>query len=230
MSQPSKAALNETTQKNLWTKSEDIIGSFEIAAPQTLQENLSEIQETPVIPETINDSSSDSDEPEIIEEVIKKEQNAKVIQVNISAWQVTIWRFLQASNAFSFYRSKIILDRPNCFVPGQIILVRFKLDFSGLIFIIWTCSKWFKPNQNELHRSKMIVTWPKWFGLSKIVLDPQKDKASVTEGISFSFCRGDKNLNIIRRPEKVLAAHYFIWQHLKVFFFNLSPLLLIRVH
>ena len=85
VSQPSKAALNETTQKNLWTKSEDIIGSFEIAAPQTLQENLSEIQETPVIPETINDSSSDSDEPEIIEEVIKKEQNAKVIQVNISA-------------------------------------------------------------------------------------------------------------------------------------------------
>ena len=96
---------------------------------------MSEIQETPVIQEKFSDSSSDSDEPEIIEEIIKEEQNAKVIQVNISAWQVTIWRFLQASNAFSFYRSKIILDRPNCFVPGQIILVRFKLDFSGLIFI-----------------------------------------------------------------------------------------------
>jgi hypothetical protein len=45
---------------------------------------LSGIQETPVIPEKICDSSSDSDEPEIMEEVIKKEQNAKVIQVNIS--------------------------------------------------------------------------------------------------------------------------------------------------
>ena len=75
--------MNETTQKNLWTKSEDIIGSIEIAAPKTLEENLSEIQENPVIPEKISDSSSDSDEPEIIEEVIKEEQNAKVIQVNI---------------------------------------------------------------------------------------------------------------------------------------------------
>ena len=74
--------MNETTQKNLWTKSEDIIGSID-AAPKTLEENLSEIQETPVIPEKISDSSSDSDEPEIIEEVIKEEQNAKVIQVNI---------------------------------------------------------------------------------------------------------------------------------------------------
>ena len=86
--------MNETTQKNLWTKSEDIIGSIqrfvqifgsiEIAAQKALEENLSEIQETPVIPEKISDSSSDSDEPEIIEEVIKQEQNAKVIQVNIS--------------------------------------------------------------------------------------------------------------------------------------------------
>merc|ERR1712008_263908 len=83
VTQPSKAALNETTQINLWTKSEDIIGSIEIAAPKTLQENLSEIQETPAIPEKISDSSSDSDEPEIIEEVIKEEQNAKVIQDEI---------------------------------------------------------------------------------------------------------------------------------------------------
>ena len=88
VTQPSKAALNETTQKNLWTKSEElclhfIVGSIEIAAQKTLEENLSEIQETPVIPEKISDSSSDSDEPEIIEEVIKEEQNAKVIQVNI---------------------------------------------------------------------------------------------------------------------------------------------------
>ena len=80
--------MNETTQKTLWTKSEElclnfIIGSIEIAAQKTLEENLSEIQETPVIQEKFSDSSSDSDEPEIIEEVIKEEQNAKVIQVNI---------------------------------------------------------------------------------------------------------------------------------------------------
>merc|ERR1711935_19104 len=47
------------------------------------EENLSEIQETPVIPEKINNSSSDSDEPEIIEEVIKEEQNTKVMQDEI---------------------------------------------------------------------------------------------------------------------------------------------------
>jgi len=85
VTQPSKAALNETTQKTLWTKSEElclnfIIGSIEIAAQKTLDENLSEIQETPVIQEKFSDSSSDSDEPEIIEEIIKEEQNAKVIQ------------------------------------------------------------------------------------------------------------------------------------------------------
>ena len=72
---------------------------------------MSEIQETPVIQEKFSDSSSDSDEPEIIEEIIKEEQNAKVIQVNISAWQVTIWRFLQASNAFSFYSTVIWMGR-----------------------------------------------------------------------------------------------------------------------
>merc|ERR1719319_1167322 len=72
-------------KKTLWTKSEElclnfIIGSIEIAAQKTLDEHLSEIQETPVIQEKFSDSSSDSDEPEIIEEIIKEEQNAKVIQ------------------------------------------------------------------------------------------------------------------------------------------------------
>ena len=43
--------------------------------------------------------------------------------------------------ALSFYRSKMILDHPNCFGRVQIILVRFKLDFCGLTFIIWTCQK-----------------------------------------------------------------------------------------
>ena len=40
----------------------------------------------------------------------------------------------------------------------KILLVRFKLDFSGLIFIIWTCSKWFGPNKNKLDPSRMIWT------------------------------------------------------------------------
>ena len=41
----------------------------------------------------------------------------------------------------------------------QIVLIRFKLDFSGLFFIILT-------------RPKQIGTGPKWFGRSKIILDP----------------------------------------------------------
>ena len=69
--------------------------------------------------------------------------------------------------ALSFYRSKIILDRPNCFGQVQNILVKFKLDFSLLTFIIWTCPKWFWPDQNKLDLSKTIGTRPKWFGRSK---------------------------------------------------------------
>ena len=60
--------------------------------------------------------------------------------------------------AMSFYISKIILERPNCFGQVQIVLdryklfwscfcwvqiflVRFILEFSGLIFMVWTCPK-----------------------------------------------------------------------------------------
>ena len=43
----------------------------------------------------------------------------------------------------------------------QIVSDRFKLDFSGLTFIIWTYPKLFQPNQNELDLSKTIGTWPK---------------------------------------------------------------------
>ena len=39
---------------------------------------------------------------------------------------------------------------PNRFGRVQSILVRVKLDFSGLIFIIWTWPKWFRPDQNKL--------------------------------------------------------------------------------
>jgi hypothetical protein len=44
-----------------------------------------------------------------------------------------------------FWTVQMVLD---AFGRVQIILVRFKLDFSGLIFIIWTCPKWFGPDQN----------------------------------------------------------------------------------
>ena len=97
--------MNETTQKNLWTKSEDIIGSIEIAAPKTLEENLSEIQETPVIPEKISDSSSDSDEPEIIEEVIKEEQNIRESKYTPPTPLVTIF------NKCSFFNSVLLQIR-----------------------------------------------------------------------------------------------------------------------
>ena len=82
------------------------------------------------------------------------------------------WRILTI-NALSFYRSKMILDRPNfklfctglnCFGQVQIILFRFILDFSGLFFIICTCPKWFGPYQNKLVPSlpsKTIRTQPK---------------------------------------------------------------------
>ena len=62
---------------------------------------------------------------------------------------------------------------PKRFGRVQIILVKFKLDFSGLIFIIWTCPKLFEPDQNELDPSKTIGTRPKLFGWSKIILDHQ---------------------------------------------------------
>ena len=66
-----------------------------------------------------------------------------------------LYRILQI-HALSFYESKMILDRPKCFGRDQIILVKFKLKFYGLTFIIWTYPKWFQPNQNELDPSKLI--------------------------------------------------------------------------
>ena len=52
------------------------------------------------------------------------------------------------------------LSGPNRFGWAQSILVRVKLDFSGLIFIIWTWPKWFGPHQNKLDPSKTIGTQP----------------------------------------------------------------------
>ena len=46
---------------------------------------------------------------------------------------------LSVQNYFGL--SKLFCTGANCFGQVQIILVRFKLDFSGLIFKIWTCPK-----------------------------------------------------------------------------------------
>ena len=105
---------------------------------------------------------------------VDNEKNALMLYVCI--WEI---------NALLFYKSKMILDSPNCFVvpkslwsgPNhfgwvQIILVWFKSDFSGLIFKIWTCPKWFGSDQNKLNLPKTIGTRPKWFGRSKIILGP----------------------------------------------------------
>ena len=110
-----------------------------------------------------------------------------------------IWiKFLTDLYALSFYRSKFILERPNRRV--QIFLVGSKsfwsdtihfsqvwIWFLWIIFfnldlfkMIWTCSKWFGPDQNKLDPAKMIGARPKWFGWSSpIILDPLKDKAFV---------------------------------------------------
>jgi hypothetical protein len=73
-----------------------------------------------------------------------------------------------------FWTIQIVLDGCklfwwglNCFGQVQIILVRFKIDFSGLIFIIWTCPKWFGPDQKKW-------THPKWLVLDQNNLNGPK--------------------------------------------------------
>ena len=91
------------------------------------------------------------------------------------------------TNALSFYRSKIILDPPNCFGLVQIILVGCKsfrscpnqndqvqvqirllwtnffldgrLDFSGLVFILWICPKQIGPQQKVLDSPRLFWTY-----------------------------------------------------------------------
>ena len=48
---------------------------------------------------------------------------------------------------------------PNFFGWIQIILVRLKLDFSGLIFMIWTCAKWLGPDQYKVDLSKNTIKY-----------------------------------------------------------------------
>ena len=74
----------------------------------------------------------------------------------------------ESTDALSFYRSKTVqivlegcklfLSGPNCFFfLVQIILVRFRLDFSGKFFIIWTCAKWFDPTKTNWTHPKQLV-------------------------------------------------------------------------
>ena len=53
---------------------------------------------------------------------------------------------------------------PNGFGRVQLILFRFKLDFSGLIFIIWTRPKQNGPVQNDWYSTEMIWTVQNNFG------------------------------------------------------------------
>ena len=71
-----------------------------------------------------------------------------------------------------FWTNQIVLDGyklfwlgPNHFGRVQIIFERFKLDFSGLTFIIWACPKWFGPVQNNFYYTKMIWKVQNHFGL-----------------------------------------------------------------
>ena len=73
----------------------------------------------------------------------------------------------QSINALSLWTVQIVLDRCKMFWSStnslgrvQIILIRFKLDFPGLIF-------------HNIDLSKMIWARPKLFGLFKIILTLQ---------------------------------------------------------
>jgi hypothetical protein len=59
--------------------------------------------------------------------------------------------------------SKLFWSCPNRFGRVQIILVRYKLDFSGLFFLL------LGTVPNDLDPTKTIGTQPKWFARSKII-------------------------------------------------------------
>ena len=70
-----------------------------------------------------------------------------------------------------FGSSKLFCSSPKHFGLVQIILVRFKLDVYGIIFVIWTCPKWFwtqpiliRPVQNDWYLNKMIWRFQNYFG------------------------------------------------------------------
>ena len=99
-----------------------------------------------------------------------------------SSYVLAALLYVISTYALSFYRSKIILDRPNCFGWVKIVLVRSKLFWLGphhfgqvQIRPFWT--NFYNldlstMDQNKLDLSKTIGTRPKLFGRSKIILDP----------------------------------------------------------
>ena len=77
------------------------------------------------------------------------------------------------NDALSFYtrRSKMILDRPNCFEYNSF---RTGTNYFGGVqvrFFLLKYLLYFVPDQNELGLSKTICNRPKWFVQSKIILD-----------------------------------------------------------
>ena len=56
-----------------------------------------------------------------------------------------------------FGRVQIVFVGSKLFFFVQIILVRFRLDFSGKFFIIRTCAKWFDPTKTNCNRPKQLV-------------------------------------------------------------------------
>ena len=74
------------------------------------------------------------------------------------------------TNALSFYVTKTVLVGPKWFCSDQIDL--------DLTIMIWSRSKWYGHDQNELARSKLwfstkmnhIWTWPIYFGRDHIIL------------------------------------------------------------
>ena len=95
------------------------------------------------------------------------------------------------------YRSKIILDRPNCSGPVQIILVRSKSFWSdpnhfGQFQIILNKSKLWKLVQKSL-----ISTWPKLFG-------PDKNDLELTKTI----CNRPKSFRTHRRTRHFVAYNH----------------------
>ena len=78
----------------------------------------------------------------------------------------------------SSFRSKMILDRPYCFVLAQIVLVGSNLfgpcpiQFSGSSYISGLIFYHLDLSKTNWTRPKTIGTHPKRFGRSKIILDP----------------------------------------------------------
>ena len=75
------------------------------------------------------------------------------------------------SNALSFYRSKIILDRPNNFDRLLIVLDWPNLFLSGPNHFGQVQIINVSPEKSNLNLTKIIWTQPKQFGWSKIILD-----------------------------------------------------------